>query len=147
LPWKKNLNCLNWIPQDLFNFYKSLDWIPHDFFIIKKSFKILWNLNPIHPLNRHKFTWFFGYLFSVRADFKGGFVLCTLRDWFCVDETDRTIGYDAYDMNWAWFRMCLAWLCLCFQNSRKHFNMCAEQNWFSYSKRQRRWIFEYFVVS
>ena len=46
---KKNHNCLNWIPLDLFRFYKSLDWIPPDSFIRKKSFKILWNLNPIHP--------------------------------------------------------------------------------------------------
>jgi hypothetical protein len=33
-----------------FRFYKNLDRIPHDCFIIKKSFKIIWNLNSIHPL-------------------------------------------------------------------------------------------------
>jgi hypothetical protein len=46
---KKSHDCLNWIPQDLFTIYKSLDSIPLDFFIIKKSFKITWILNSIHP--------------------------------------------------------------------------------------------------
>jgi len=38
LPWTKSLDCLDWIPQDSFIFYKSLDWIPQDFFIFKNSF-------------------------------------------------------------------------------------------------------------
>jgi len=46
----KSLDCLIWIPQNLFIFYKSIDSIPQDFFIIKESFKISENLNPIHPL-------------------------------------------------------------------------------------------------
>jgi len=51
---KKSHDCLDWIPQDLFTFYKSLDWIPLDFLIIKKSFKIPWIINSIHPPSHYQ---------------------------------------------------------------------------------------------
>jgi hypothetical protein len=56
---EKKIDCHNWISRDLFDFYKNLDWISLNFFNIKKSFKILWNINPIHtPLFYFlKYSW------------------------------------------------------------------------------------------
>jgi hypothetical protein len=47
---KKKIDCHNWISRDLFDFYKNFDWIPLNFFNLKKYFKIIWNINLIHPL-------------------------------------------------------------------------------------------------
>jgi hypothetical protein len=53
---KKSHNNLNWIPYDLFIFYKSHDWILQNCFTTKNSFKISWNLNSINPQKSNSYN-------------------------------------------------------------------------------------------